>query len=199
MKNTKLTRRTRGAASLKIIAVIYGGKRRSPAFKRERVFKVRARQWLSGGRSCGRTRVNRDLDRSSSFLPAYRSHAAMSNVVKIPLLHPINYLRFPQLVFRRSRFLRREIADGIIGYPRAENRHRFAISALCHFANRESHEKTFRGIFKKKFYYYSIQNRPMLHGSEETKRKCPLLLCFFVKRERSTVSLASFSNTPRLR
>ncbi|KOX72972.1 hypothetical protein WN51_01340 [Melipona quadrifasciata] len=32
--------------------------------------------------------------KSETFL--YRSHAAMSNVVKIPLQHPINYLTFPQ-------------------------------------------------------------------------------------------------------
>lgn len=49
----------------------------------------------SGAR--GRSRVSRDLDRAAPvFLPVYRSHAAMSNVVKMPLLHPINYLRFPQ-------------------------------------------------------------------------------------------------------
>lgn len=40
MKNTELTRRARGAASFEIIAVIYGGKRRS-WLKRERVFKMR--------------------------------------------------------------------------------------------------------------------------------------------------------------
>lgn len=115
----ELTRRTRGAASFKIIVVIYGGKRRS-CLKRERVFKMREtmavqRSWAYAGKP-------RPRSRSPSFLPVYRSHAAMSNVVKIPLLHPINYLRFPQLAPRRSRLFCFEIAGEIIEPPRAENR-----------------------------------------------------------------------------
>lgn len=62
MKNTELTRRARGAASFKIIAVIYGGKWRS-WLKRERVFKMRETMAESGAR--GRTRVSRDLDRAA--------------------------------------------------------------------------------------------------------------------------------------
>lgn len=115
----ELTRRARGVESFKIIVVIYGGKRRS-CLKRERVFKMRKtmavqRSWAYAGKP-------RPRSRSPSFLPVYRSHAAMSNVVKIPLLHPINYLRFPQLTPRRSRLFCFEIAGEIIGPPRAENR-----------------------------------------------------------------------------
>lgn len=95
MKNTELTRQARGAASFKIIALIYGGKWRS-WLKRERVFKMRERQWPCLALSWAYAGKPRPRSRSSSFLPVYRSHAAMSNVVKIPLLHPINYLRFPQ-------------------------------------------------------------------------------------------------------
>lgn len=85
-------------ASLKIIHVIYGGKSGSVSLARLNgsgffYFEARDNGRLGGG---GRTRPSRDLDRSPSFLPVYRSHAAMSNVVKIPLQHPINYLRFSQ-------------------------------------------------------------------------------------------------------
>lgn len=87
----------------------------------ESAFLRCTRQWLSSAR--GRTRVSCDLDRAAPvFLPVYRSHAAMSNVIKIPLLHPINYLRFPQLTPRRSRLFCFEIAGEIIGLPRTENR-----------------------------------------------------------------------------
>lgn len=94
MKNTELIRQAR-AASFKIIALIYGEKWCS-WLKRERVFKMRERQWSCLALSWAYAGKPRPRSRSSSFLPVYRSHAAMSNVVKIPLLHAISYSRFPQ-------------------------------------------------------------------------------------------------------
>lgn len=121
----------RRGASFKLIVVIYGGKRRS-CLKRERVFKMREtmpvqRSWVYAGKP-------RPRSRSSSFLPVYRSHAAMSNVVKIPLLHPINYLRFPELTPRRSCLV---CFGEIIGPPRAENRQsRICLRFLCLFMSK---------------------------------------------------------------